>query len=51
VNAFERHLIDNWSECVALLARGDLTEFERRVVALIAVLERCQDRTWIVAAC
>jgi hypothetical protein len=51
VNAFETHLLDSWSECTELLGRRDLLEFERRVEALIAVLERCQDRTWIAAAC
>lgn len=51
MNAFETHLIGSWSECSALLARGELAEFERRIDALIAVLERCQDRTWLVATC
>jgi len=31
--------------------RHDLEEVERRLEALIAVLERCQDRTWLVGTC
>jgi hypothetical protein len=51
VNAFETHLLGSWSECTGLLELRNLPEFERRIDALIAVLERCQDRTWIVATC
>ena len=51
MNAFEAHLLGSWSECTGLLELRDLPEFERRIDALIAVLERCQDRTWIVATC
>ncbi len=51
VNAFETLLLGNWVECTALLDQRDLGEFERRLEALVAVLERCQDRTWIMATC
>jgi hypothetical protein len=51
MNAFEAHLLENWHECAALLARSDLAEFERRLDALVAILERCGDRTWVVATC
>jgi hypothetical protein len=51
MNTFETHILGDWSECVGLLALRDLRECERRMEALIEVMERCQDRTWIVASC
>ena len=51
MNTFEHHLLADWSACSVLLSRHDLEEVERRLEALIAVLERCQDRTWLVGTC
>jgi hypothetical protein len=51
MNAFEAHILGDWSECVGLLALRDLPECERRLDALIAVMERCQDRTWLLPSC
>jgi hypothetical protein len=51
MNTFEHHLLADWSACANLLSRRDLDEVERRLEALIAVLERCQDRTWLAGTC
>lgn len=51
MNTFEQHLFEDWAACTALLARQELDELERRLAALIGLMERCQDRTWLAAPC
>jgi hypothetical protein len=51
MNTFESNLLADWSACTTLLFLRDLHEVERRLDALIALMERCQDRTWLAGTC
>jgi len=51
MNIFEHHLLADWSACMTLLSQGDLAEVDRRLEALITLMERCQDRTWLAGPC
>lgn len=51
MNTFETHLLADWAACTTLLVQRELDEVDRRLVALIAVMERCQDRTWLAGTC
>jgi hypothetical protein len=51
MNTFENNLLEDWSACKTLLSLSDLGEVERRMAALIALMELCQDRAWLAADC
>jgi hypothetical protein len=51
MNTFEGNLLEDWSTCTALLSLNSLDEFERRVHALIRLMELCLERTWLVPTC
>jgi hypothetical protein len=51
MNAFERNLHEDWSALKGLLCLAQLDEFERRLSALIAAMELCEDRSWLVGDC
>ena len=51
MNTFEHHLFADWTACASLLSQCDLDEADRRLAALIALMERCQDRTWLAGPC
>jgi len=51
MNTFESNLVEDWSACTTLLSLRDLNEVERRIDALIALMELCQDRSWLAATC
>ncbi len=51
MNTFEHHLLADWSACMTLRSHGHLGEVDRRLEALITLMERCQDRTWLASPC
>jgi hypothetical protein len=51
MNTFESNLLEDWSACKTLLSLNDLGGAERRMDALIALMELCQDRAWLAATC
>jgi len=51
MNTFEHHLFADWTACASLLSQCDLDEADRRLAALITLMERCQDRTWLAGPC
>lgn len=51
MNTFESNLLADWSACSTLLSLYDLHEVERRLDALIVLMERCQDRKWLAGSC
>ena len=51
MNAFESNVLDDWWACRKLLILTELDEFNRRFIALIAAMELCENRTWLVGDC
>ena len=51
MNTFESNVLEDWSACKTLLSLSEVGEVERRMEALIALMELCQDRTWLAATC
>lgn len=51
MNTFEHHLLADWAACTSLLSQHALDEVDRRLEALIALMERCQERTWLAGPC
>ena len=51
MNTFESNVLEDWSACKTLLSLREVGEVERRMEALIALMELCQDRAWLASNC